>query len=103
MPNTVFITGASAGFGLACARRFAAAGWNLVLSGRRQDRLDAVAAELSARCAVHTMPLDVRDRDAVMAVPATLPGDFARVHTLGTGAGAVPHPIQRPERLGPDD
>lgn len=87
MPNVVFITGATAGFGLACARRFATAGWSLVLCGRRRDRLDAVADELSKSCAVHTLELDVRDRDAVTAVPAALPPDFARVHTLINNAG----------------
>lgn len=87
MPNTVFITGATAGFGAACARKFAAAGWNLVLTGRRAERLDALKAELSGRCAVHTVTLDVRDREAVLAAVAALPEPFARVHTLVNNAG----------------
>lgn len=87
MANTMFITGATAGFGAACARRFADAGWNLVLTGRRADRLDALKNELSDRCAVHTAVLDVRDRDAVEATVAALPGPFAEVHSLLNNAG----------------
>ncbi|WP_337996442.1 SDR family NAD(P)-dependent oxidoreductase [Oleispirillum naphthae] len=87
MPNTVFITGATAGFGAACARKFAAAGWSLVLTGRRAERLEALKAELSAQCAVHTIQLDVRDRAAVLAAVAALPEPFSRVHTLVNNAG----------------
>jgi len=87
MPNTVFITGATAGFGAACACIFADAGWNLVLTGRRAERLEAIKAELSPKCAVHTVQLDVRDRAAVMAAVAALPEPFSRVHTLVNNAG----------------
>ena len=54
MQPTLFITGTTSGFGEACARRFAAAGWKLVITGRRQDRLEALAAELSATTSVLT-------------------------------------------------
>ena len=49
MSSTLFITGATSGFGEACARRFAEAGWSLVLTGRREGRLQALAGELSAK------------------------------------------------------
>src|SRR3546814_7656953 len=62
MSNTLFITGATSGFGEACARRFAEAGWKLVLTGRREERLNALCAELSKQTEVHGMVLDVRDR-----------------------------------------
>ncbi|PWV58745.1 SDR family oxidoreductase [Plasticicumulans acidivorans] len=87
MPATIFITGASSGFGAATARRFGQAGWNLVLAGRRQPRLEALAAELAAHCAVHTLVLDVRDRAAVEAAVAALPEPFAAVEVLVNNAG----------------
>ncbi|QIB64236.1 SDR family NAD(P)-dependent oxidoreductase [Kineobactrum salinum] len=87
MTNTVFITGATSGFGLACARRFAREGWNLVLSGRRSERLAAIEAELQPQAAVHCVTLDVRDRDAVQAAVAALPAPFNTVHTLVNNAG----------------
>ena len=84
-PATVFITGASAGFGVAMARRFAASGSRVVLAGRRLERLQALAAELGPQ----TLPLalDVRDRAAVTAAIATLPPQFAAVDLLINNAG----------------
>ncbi|MBY0338274.1 MAG: SDR family NAD(P)-dependent oxidoreductase [Acetobacteraceae bacterium] len=82
----VFITGATAGFGLAIARRFAADGARIVAAGRRTKRLDALAAELG-RDRVHTLALDVRDRNAVEAAVAGLPTDFAAIDLLVNNAG----------------
>jgi NADP-dependent 3-hydroxy acid dehydrogenase YdfG len=64
MADTILITGATSGFGAACARRFAHAGWHLILAGRRLDRLEQLRAELGANITT-ILPLDVRDRDAV--------------------------------------
>ncbi|MFW9596216.1 MAG: SDR family NAD(P)-dependent oxidoreductase, partial [Macromonas sp.] len=64
---TVFITGATSGFGQACAHRFAAAGWQLVITGRRAERLEALAHELSAQTQVLPLVLDVRDRAAMQS------------------------------------
>lgn len=83
--RTVFITGATAGFGAAIARRYAALGARLVISGRRTDRLDALKAELGVP--VHALQLDVRDRDAVFASVAALPAEFAAVNVLVNNAG----------------
>jgi 3-hydroxy acid dehydrogenase / malonic semialdehyde reductase len=87
MPPIAFITGATSGFGAACARRFAADGWRLILCGRRQDRLDALRAELAASVPVHAVPLDVRDETAVSAAVAALPAEFAAVDLLVNNAG----------------
>lgn len=87
MSKVVFITGATAGFGAACARRFAREGWPLVLTGRRADRLEALKAELSALVPVHGAVMDVRDAAQVQAVVDALPPDFAAVHTLVNNAG----------------
>ena len=81
----VFITGATAGFGLSIARRFAQDGHRVILTGRRQDRLDAAVAEIGAHA--HAVVLDVRDRDAVLAAVAGLPADFAAIDVLVNNAG----------------
>jgi len=84
-PQTVLVTGASAGFGAAIARRFAADGGRLVLAGRRGERLQALADELAVPCLA--LPLDVRDRAAVEAAVAALPAEFANVDLLVNNAG----------------
>ena len=80
------ITGATAGFGLAIARCFAADGWCIVAAGRRQDRLEGLVAELGTeRC--HAVTLDVRDRVAVEQALATLPAAFMDIDLLVNNAG----------------
>jgi 3-hydroxy acid dehydrogenase / malonic semialdehyde reductase len=81
----VFITGASAGFGAAIARRFAADGARVVISGRRGERLRQLAAELGPRAL--PVELDVRDKAAIDAALAALPPDFAEVDVLVNNAG----------------
>ena len=87
--GTVLITGASAGIGAACARAFAAAGARLVLTARRRERLDALAAELreAAGTECHPLALDVRDRDGVRSALAGLPPEWAAVDVLVNNAG----------------
>jgi serine 3-dehydrogenase len=68
MGGTIFITGASAGIGMAAARRFARDGWTILAAGRRRERLDALAAELGDR--VRPIILDMRDTAAVEAAAA---------------------------------
>lgn len=87
MTSTVFITGATSGFGEATARRFAEAGWKLILTGRRKERLDALCAELSAKTDVHGLVLDVRDRNAMEQAIATLPPGFEKLRGLVNNAG----------------
>ena len=82
---TVFITGATSGFGAAAARRYAAAGARIIATGRRADRLAALQAELGERC--HTIELDVRDRAAVEAAIAGLPAPFDAVNVVLANAG----------------
>ena len=84
-PGTVFVTGASSGFGAAVARRFATAGARIVAAARRADRLKDLAAELGPRLLPVT--LDVRDRTAVSDAVAALPADFAAVDVLVNNAG----------------
>jgi len=91
----VLITGATAGFGAATARRFAREGARIVATGRRADRLDALRAEFGAQ--VHPIVLDVRDRAAVLAAIDGLPPDFADIDVLVNNAGLAAglEPAQR--------
>lgn len=81
----VFVSGASAGFGQAIARRFAGDGARLILCGRRAERLQALADELDTPSLC--LQLDVRDRAAVEAAVAGLPPAFAEVDVLVNNAG----------------
>ncbi len=82
----VLVTGATAGFGAAIARRFARDGARIVAVGRREDRLADLRRELGMD-AVHPIGLDVRDRAAVERAIAELPPDFAAVDVLVNNAG----------------
>ena len=82
----VFVTGASAGFGTAIARRFAKEGHQIVAVGRRQERLDALAKELG-RERVFALTLDVRDREAVTAALTRLPKELSEIGVLVNNAG----------------
>lgn len=85
----VLITGASSGIGAACARVFAQAGAKLILSARRQERLEQMADELSKEYAnpMHLLPLDVRDRSSVESALSTLPASWSSVDILINNAG----------------
>jgi 3-hydroxy acid dehydrogenase/malonic semialdehyde reductase len=83
--KTVFVTGASAGFGAAIARRFAADGARVVISARRPDRITHLAKDLGGD--VLPLTLDVRDRAAVADAVAGLPPEFAAVDVLVNNAG----------------
>lgn len=81
----VFVTGATAGFGAAIARRFARDGHKVVAAGRRRERLEALKDELGA--AAWAVELDVRNRDDVVKAFETLPAGFAEVDVLVNNAG----------------
>jgi serine 3-dehydrogenase len=88
MSKTIFITGATAGIGAAAARRFAQAGWQVVGTGRRRERLDSLAAELGD--AFHPLALDMTDIDAIPAAVDSLPDRFAGIDCLLNNAGLAP-------------
>ncbi len=83
--GTALVTGATAGFGAAITRRLVADGWRVVASGRRQDRLDALAAELGD--AILPFKLDVTEAATVAALPGSLPGDWQAIDALVNNAG----------------
>ncbi|MCX7634550.1 MAG: SDR family NAD(P)-dependent oxidoreductase, partial [Syntrophales bacterium] len=95
--GTIWITGASSGFGAACARRFAAGRWRLILSARRQDRLAALAKELGNATEIHQLPLDVRKRKDVSEALAALPLSFRNVDVLVNNAGLALGLVPAPE------
>lgn len=86
MTKTVLITGATSGFGRATARRFAAGGWNIIATGRREERLQALAAELGDG-RVHPVAFDIRDGDAMDAALQALPQQWKQVDLLVNNAG----------------
>ena len=83
--STVLITGATSGFGLASARLFAEHGYSLIITGRRLERLQALADELTVP--VHTVQLDVRDAQAVSDMVDALPERFRTIEVLVNNAG----------------
>lgn len=86
MTNTILITGATSGFGRAAAKRFVDAGWQVIATGRRAERLDTLAQELG-RDRVHTAAFDIRDEVAMRAALDTLPEGFRAIDVLVNNAG----------------
>lgn len=91
-PRTAVVTGASSGIGAATARRLAEAGFHVVLTARRADRLEALAKELTATGAkVTARSLDVTDRAAVHAFADTLDDEVqVLVNNAGGAIGSEP-------------
>ena len=87
MKQTALITGATSGIGRATAHEFAKHGINLILCGRRQDRLDIVKKALERETNVHTLNFDVRDKNAVFEAINSLPEAFNRIDILINNAG----------------
>ena len=87
--RTALVTGASAGIGDAFAEVFAAAQFNLVVVARREDRLRMLAERLTARhgVAVHVIPLDLSQRDAVVRLTRELASRGISVDALVNNAG----------------
>lgn len=89
MAKTILITGATSGFGAACARRFAAEGWLMVLIGRRTERLEQLEEEMgnSVRAII---TLDVRDRKQVHEKLGTLQDIDLLLNNAGLALGLEP-------------
>ena len=84
--KTILITGATSGFGLASGRRFAAEGWQLIITGRRAERLQALADEFPDT-PMHQIVLDIRDRNQIEAMVDDLPDQFKNIDILLNNAG----------------
>ena len=87
MKKTALITGATSGIGRATAHVLAKHGINLILCGRRQERLNAIQQVLSKQTNVHTLNFDVRDKEAVFSAIDSLPGTFKQIDILINNAG----------------
>jgi short-subunit dehydrogenase len=101
--KTVVITGGSSGVGAATARKFAAAGANLVLVARGRKDLDAIAENLKRQTWVEAVVMDVTDSDACINLFKKAEFEFDAVHVLVNNAGChVRGPLETiaPEDLG---
>lgn len=88
MKKTALITGATSGIGEACARKFAAGGYNLIITGRRADRLEEIKTTLEAMGAeVVTLAFDVRDAEAATKAIASLGEGWQEIDVLINNAG----------------
>jgi NADP-dependent 3-hydroxy acid dehydrogenase YdfG len=89
MPKIVFITGATSGFGRSCAYKFAAHGYDLIINGRRTDRLQQLAGEIESKynVAVLQLPFDVREEKKVLDSVNSLPDEWKAIDVLINNAG----------------
>lgn len=87
--KTALITGATSGIGAACARKFAGAGYRLIITARRSEQLAVMAGELEKEFSTAVLPLcfDVRDRDAVKRALDSLPAAWRDIDVLVNNAG----------------
>jgi len=86
MTKTAFITGVTSGFGKAAARRFVKAGWRVIGTGRRADRLQRLVDELGSD-RMYAVRFDMGDTEAMAVAIADLPNDFKNIDLLINNAG----------------
>ncbi len=89
MNKITLITGATSGIGLACAQRFAKEGHDLIITGRRKERLDKTASELHRKYGVNILPLcfDIRSQKEVQDSVESLPDNWKNIEILVNNAG----------------
>lgn len=89
MPKIVYITGATSGFGKACAEKFASHGYDLIITGRREERLLELKETLEKKfnTAVLTSVYDVRNRQQVFDAVKNIPADWQHIDVLINNAG----------------
>ncbi|MGM9739565.1 MAG: SDR family oxidoreductase [Candidatus Cryptobacteroides sp.] len=88
MKNTALITGATSGIGEACARKFAEEGFDVIITGRREDRLESLGNELADKGArVKALVFDVRDAEAARNAIDSLGEEWASIDVLVNNAG----------------
>ena len=89
MSKIILVTGASSGFGKAIATKFAAGGWNVIITGRRKEKLEVLAKALEANYGIKTLSLvfDVQDKKAVFDNLQNLPAEWQAINILVNNAG----------------
>lgn len=88
MKKIAFITGATSGIGQACAQKFAASGYNLIINGRNTDKLNEMRETLTqSGVEVLTLPFDVRDREATQNAIESLVNPWSQIDVLVNNAG----------------
>ena len=89
MNRIVFITGATSGIGKACAEKFAASGDDLIINGRRENRLEELKQSLESRHKVDVLcaPFDVRNKEIVFECIRAFPGRWQSIDILINNAG----------------
>jgi 3-hydroxy acid dehydrogenase / malonic semialdehyde reductase len=89
MNKIVFITGATSGFGKASAEKFAANNYNVIITGRREDRLHKLKKQLESEFGIEALPLvfDVRERAAVFEAVHNIPDKWKQIDVLLNNAG----------------
>jgi 3-hydroxy acid dehydrogenase/malonic semialdehyde reductase len=89
MAKIALITGATSGIGEACAHLFAREGYNVILTGRRLDRLEKIAKKVNAKYSVEVAyyAFDVRDRGQVIKTLEDLPATWKKIDVLINNAG----------------
>ncbi len=87
MTKIALITGATAGFGAATAKRFVAEGYKVIVTGRRQERLTALVSELGGSDVAHALCFDIRDEKATKNALDSLPASFKDISVLVNNAG----------------
>jgi NADP-dependent 3-hydroxy acid dehydrogenase YdfG len=89
MQKTILVTGATSGFGKAIAEKFASEKWNCIITGRRKEKLDALANSLRHDYGIEVLPLvfDVQDKEAVFNHLGNLPKEWQSIDVLVNNAG----------------
>ncbi len=87
MKKTVLITGATAGIGEACARLFASENYRIIITGRRNDRLEKLKKILSAKTEIFSLHFDIQHFDQVKKALSSLPQEWQQTDILINNAG----------------
>jgi 3-hydroxy acid dehydrogenase/malonic semialdehyde reductase len=89
MNKIVLITGATSGFGKACAYKFAANNYDVIITGRRKEKLDELKTDLEKKTGIKILPLifDVQNREEVFSVVQNIPDEWKKIDVLINNAG----------------